>query len=339
MKANISSIRRPAFTLIELLVVIAIIAVLIALLLPAVQQAREAARRSQCKNNLKQIGLALHNYEEIHRGFPIGYTDNSTASGVQDGGWSWQVMILPQLDQTALFNSFDLNIHPHGPTSSPGNLAAIQRPLQVFSCPTDVKPVTTVMFNDAANNTVATSSYAGSLGMFDAQPGAASNPPGPDVRMTSGVFSINISRKIRDITDGLSNTIAVGEITWGPQAAGGQSDRNTLYGSVLESGQAQVNVRNVVGGPWNHLRCARYKVNVPAVQGWQSFHSRHVGGGHFLMLDGSVRFISETIAHTETQYAYSIFNPNVASQTSNPETPGLYQRLHGRDDGLVIGEF
>jgi len=338
MKTSIPHRQRPGFTLIELLVVIAIIAVLIALLLPAVQQAREAARRSQCKNNLKQIGLALHNYEETFRVFPIGYTDNSTAAGVQDGGWSWQVMILPQLEQTALFNSFDLNVHPHGPLSSPGNIASIRKTLAVFSCPTDVKPATTVFFNDPDKSTLATSSYAGSVGMFDAQPGVGT-PPGPDPRMTSGLFTINVSRKIRDITDGLSNTIAVGEMTWGPQALGGQSDRNTLYGSVVDGGQAQVNVRNVIGGPWNHLRCARYKINIPAVQAWQAFHSRHVGGGQFLMLDGSVRFVSDTIAHTETQYAFSIFNPKVAAQTSTPETPGLYQRLHGRDDGLVQGEF
>ena len=90
----------------------------------------------------------------------------------------------------------------------------------------------------------------------------------------------------------------------------------------------------MVGGPWNHLRCNRFKLNVPAVQAWQAFHSRHVGGGHFLMLDGAVRFVSDNIAHTETQWNVSIFNG-----TGGTEVPGIYQRLAGRDDGLVIGEF
>jgi prepilin-type N-terminal cleavage/methylation domain-containing protein/prepilin-type processing-associated H-X9-DG protein len=324
---------RHGFTLIELLVVIAIIAVLIALLLPAVQQAREAARRTQCKNNLKQIGLALHNYHDTFLMFPIGYTDGSNATDVQDGGWSWQAMILPQLEQTNLAARFDFNFHPHGPNSLPQNLAAVATGLAVFSCPSDIKPDTTVLHGDTANGTVATSSYCGSLGMFDAQPGiATTNPPGPDRRMTSGLFTINVSRRIRDIPDGTSNTFAVGEVTWGPQSAGGQSDRNTLYGSVTASGRAQSDVRNVVGGPWNHLRCARYKINVPTVQAWQAFHSRHAGGGQFLLCDGSVRFVSESIEHNETQFNVSIFN-------GGTQVPALYQRLAGRDDGLVTSDF
>src|SRR3954463_8669310 len=109
MKVFASLRGRFGFTLIELLVVIAIIAILIALLLPAVQQAREAARRTQCKNNLKQIGLALHNYHDVFGCIPPGYIDIGTPNSptVYDGGWSWASMILPQIDQAPLFNSFD----------------------------------------------------------------------------------------------------------------------------------------------------------------------------------------------------------------------------------------
>jgi len=330
---------RRAFTLIELLVVIAIIAVLIALLLPAVQQAREAARRSQCKNNLKQIGLALHNYHDSFLVFPPGYIDSSNTTGVQDGGWSWQAMILPQLEQGNLFSQINFSLHPHGPTSSAGNLAAVATAQQIFSCPSDLKPATTVLHGDAATGTVATSSYCGSVGMFDAQIGNANtNPPTPDNRMQSGLFTVNLARRIAEITDGTSNTIAVGEVTWGPQAEGGQATSNTLYGSVGDDGQARCENRNPAtagsaGGAFNHLRCARWKINVPTAQAWSAFHSRHSGGANFLFVDGSVRFINETIEHTATQYNVSSFSPG------GTEVPGLFQRLAGRNDGLVAGEF
>src|SRR5688500_4365529 len=117
--------RRRGFTLIELLVVIAIIAVLIALLLPAVQQAREAARRTQCRNNLKQIGLALHNYHDVHNTFPMGYCAGMTyVDGASDTspGWSWATYILPQLDQGPLYNQFNWS-------AAPDTVAAIQKNL------------------------------------------------------------------------------------------------------------------------------------------------------------------------------------------------------------------
>ena len=131
--------RRRGFTLIELLVVIAIIAILIALLLPAVQQAREAARRSQCKNNLKQIGLAIHNYHDVSRSFPFSWMlGNDFNASV------WGVMILPYLDQAPLYNRWDSSVPAwdtaatvFGFPASPvqGNLAVIRTPLAVYKCP------------------------------------------------------------------------------------------------------------------------------------------------------------------------------------------------------------
>jgi len=142
-----SPIKRRAFTLIELLVVIAIIAVLIALLLPAVQQAREAARRAQCKNNLKQLGIALHNYHDVHSVFPpyVTYDQGKDCPGGPDGwtntgGYSWRVMLLPFIDQAAAFNQIDfVNHHAQGTCpGSPNSWGKINNTIiSGFICPTD----------------------------------------------------------------------------------------------------------------------------------------------------------------------------------------------------------
>src|SRR5262249_6665825 len=126
--------RKRAFTLIELLVVIAVIATLIGLLLPAVQSAREAARRAQCVNNLKQIGLALLNYEGTLQTFPPGYVSNFDAQGNDTGpGWGWAAMLLPQFEQTPLFNSINFNLA----IEHPGNLTSRLPVVDNFLCPSD----------------------------------------------------------------------------------------------------------------------------------------------------------------------------------------------------------
>ncbi len=145
---------RCGFTLIELLVVIAIIAILIALLLPAVQQAREAARRTQCKNNLKQLGLALHNYHDVMKQFPPGFVDQlssaATASGAavaattQDGNWGWGSYTLPYIDQAPLYNLLNVGnrtlLQAANDTTN-GGRRGLQTPLEAFRCPSDTAPL------------------------------------------------------------------------------------------------------------------------------------------------------------------------------------------------------
>ena len=196
---------RRAFTLIELLVVIAIIAVLIALLLPAVQAAREAARRSQCVNNLKQMGLALHNYHDAVLVFPPGYiAAGPYIDGETDAspGWSWASMILPQLDQSPLYSSINFWL----PVQAPANTTATQTSLNVFLCPSDQIPGRTFAVTDGFGNTVATvapSSYADCTGSDAADVATGLNNDG----LGNGLFYRNSKIRIAAIIDGTSQTV------------------------------------------------------------------------------------------------------------------------------------
>ena len=206
--------RSRGFTLIELLVVIAIIAVLIALLLPAVQSAREAARRMQCVNNLKQMGIALHNYHDALSIFPPGYI---AASKFIDGetdtapGWSWASMILPQLDQPPLYSSINVYL----PIQAPANTTVDQTILTAFLCPSDQIPSGgTFPVTDGLGNTVATvapSSYAACTGSDAADVALGLNNDGSG----NGLFFRNSGVRIAAITDGTSQTIAILERAWG----------------------------------------------------------------------------------------------------------------------------
>lgn len=322
--------RRHGFTLIELLVVIAIIAVLIALLLPAVQQAREAARRVQCKNNLKQQGLALHNYHDTFRMFPQGYIDTLSSAG-QDNGWSWQGRILSQLEQGNLFERFDFTMHPYGGTSTPENIAGVATTQAVFSCPSDPKPEHTSLASSGQTGYVeqiATSSYCGVLGSFgDAL--CVNNAPNIDPRPTQqGLFIANLCRTMANVTDGTSNTLAVGEVTWTATMDESRRTPTVLYGSLGTGGNAACHGNSVIYPQWRHLRSGRQKPNGPAPNFVHTgFHSMHAGGVSFLLVDGSVRLISENIHHTNS--------PNNAP----PEDWGTYQRLTVINDGQVVADF
>jgi len=332
-------LRRRGFTLIELLVVIAIIAVLIALLLPAVQQAREAARRSSCQNNLKQLGLAIHNYHDTYNLFPMGYIDNPALIGGNNGGWSWQAMILPQLEQGNL--QFNFAYRPHGPAGSISdpagvNTQLIATPQPVFSCPSDDKPKNEPIHNSgsaAYQANMATSSYCGVIGPFDANGCAPAGAARTVQARHIGPFTINTCRKMGSVSDGLSNTMFVGEVAWGTEL-GAESENQYLYGSVKANGEADCsNDPGTTGSsPYSHLRAAKDKINAVTTQKRESrsFHSRHTGGAQFLLGDGSVRFISENINHTQADFA---------DYQADKKAIGTYQRLAAINDGQVTGDF
>ncbi|NOX57017.1 MAG: DUF1559 domain-containing protein [Planctomycetes bacterium] len=200
------------FTLIELLVVIAIIATLIALLLPAVQAAREAARKTQCRNRLKQIGLALHNYEDTHRVFPPGYIYQWTSQGNRCG-FGWGTMILPFLEQGPFYDQFDFS----RPIWHPAHQELVQRRLSVYLCPTD--PITEHVFVEMGTPAVeryAASNYVANFGSPDLD-------AAPD--QSNGVFSRNSATRVRDVRDGLSNTLFIGERVNGVRSRSGTGHR------------------------------------------------------------------------------------------------------------------
>ncbi len=311
--------RKRGFTLIELLVVIAIIAVLISLLLPAVQQAREAARRAQCRNHLKQIGLALHNYHETFGTFPPGnvhFSKDATWDTAGKAGYGWGAFILPQLDQAALFNDLDVNGQElHFLLKDATQRAKAQQPVTIFRCPSDIAPdlndkriFTNNAYGDIA---AATASYVGVHGTrwsYASEWLISRQDP-------FGIFWPDSKVRITDITDGTSNTLMVGERNW-----------DFLSG-------IWIGVRNYQGNGDVGLRqnqgITNWKINLPGNNAPRAFHSAHVGGTHFLFADGRVQFLSE-----------SIHFDNTLDVATNPSSMrGTYQRLGMRNDGAVIGEF
>lgn len=282
---------RTAFTLIELLVVIAVIAILVALLLPAVQQAREAARRTQCINNLKQIGLALQNYHDQHSVLPSGYVEHFDPNRGETGpGWGWNAMLLPQLDQATIFSTINFNL----PIESPANQRARLLQIPLLHCPSDaaMQPTWWAVTRDFVSGTagrriaqVASSNYVGMYGLGE---------PGPS---GEGVFFRNSHVCFGDVTDGASQTIAVGErshrlgeATWVGAITDAMlyptdDDNIGRYRTETSAGMILGHAGEGVG-PGN----PRSDVN--------QFYSLHAGGGagvNFLFLDGHVSFLSSSM--------------------------------------------
>ncbi|MCA9026322.1 MAG: DUF1559 domain-containing protein [Planctomycetaceae bacterium] len=279
--------RRNGFTLIELLVVIAIIAVLIALLLPAVQQAREAARRTQCRNNLKQIGLAMHNYHDIYQMFPPGWIAvDAGVSSAHEGtsGVGWAAMILPQLEQANVWQQFDPNVS----IADPANEAFRKNTLSVFRCPSDPQPDTWEIEEEGSPGTVLAelpiANYIGAFGTEELD--GCENMPGTAPVNASGQcvgdgsLYHNSSTRLRDYLDGTSNTFLVGE----RRTDADEDWYSTWVGMVPEGEEA---FQRVLGS-------ADHVPNDPVAH-FDDFSSQHAGGSHFVWGDGSVSFISGSI--------------------------------------------
>ncbi|WP_437188417.1 DUF1559 domain-containing protein [Planctomicrobium sp. SH668] len=328
--------RSKGFTLIELLVVIAIIAVLIALLLPAVQQAREAARRSQCKNNLKQIGLAIHNYHDTHNTFPPGAFGGSQTYEDPFTIPNWRLHIFPGLEQTAVYNRLDFvsadRTFAGSATWSPNVQVLSGHTVPVYNCPSspnDPFNVPTVYNPEHNSGRIQCPMYVGvgggSIGTTAELPAGRSvgfNTPQGTVT-NNGMLGWNAITRMRDCTDGTSNTLIVAEQSG---KVGNTDTRSGYYGGYVGANFGiPVGTSNPSGlYPWcTGLSSLVYRVNSPtaatgATQAYETntiWNSYHVGGIHALLTDGSVRFISENISMDTLLY------------------------LSARNDGMVIGEF
>lgn len=291
--ANVARRLRRGFTLIELLVVIAIIAVLIALLLPAVQQAREAARRTQCKNNLKNIGLALHNYHDSNRVFPYAWGMNEE---------EWSAMILPQLDQSGLYNTL---VWQNSGGSNPVNMAACAAVMTVFRCPSMAQPVHE-NYNGITGRVPA--SYRVVADSTAASDDASTRPAPYNTPAHSSLeqFPLNgimygcSSTGLRDILDGASNTLMVGEsytdIDYVKDNQG--MDYWALFGNQIDKwkpgAKTGTEYSECAGSTVVRIN-SRLDPSINGVLMEMSFGSYHVGGAHFTLGDGSVRFLSENM--------------------------------------------
>ena len=342
-----SGVAQKGFTLIELLVVIAIIAILIALLLPAVQQAREAARRTQCKNNLKQLGLAFHNYHDVHNQFAPNGMSGWTADSYKGSNLA---QILPYIEQSALYSA--INFSSPGPDwwNSPNSSLGLspiggaqvwmQAKISLLHCPSSQTPKQ-IGEGWGGDWNQALSNYAPSMGAqrMDSHMACQSYAPGSpeqkgqvsgyfgtgsaghgntnEAGQTSGPFSrMGFAASFGQIPDGTSNTIMMGEVL--PEH---ECTDHGWYGSFTTNNlwfatTAPINYRTCLNRPGYPVGAAVTPCN--AQNSWptsRGFKSDHVGGAQFVLCDGSVRFISENI-----DYA-------------------TYQRIGCRRDGQVVGDF
>ena len=318
---------RLGFTLIELLVVIAIIAVLLALLLPAVQKVREAASRTKCQNNLKQLGLAMHGYHDVYYSFPSGYLNRVSPRTPTVPGflfrWSEQAQITPFVEQGNLYSSLDLTIPLYSDTAGhvfPINQPGVAYPVPLFLCPSDSARQIDPAFGPT--------NYAGCLG---------SGANGGTRTEADGVFYNNSKTRFADILDGTSNTALMSEQILGPGGtapAGTPPDVRLYYASIRARQPvddafcaAATTFLGDRGSRWadGEVQYGLYDQHYPpnvrqwdciATEfSWKPARSRHDNGVNLLLADGSVRFVSNAV---------------------NPVT---WQAVGSRAGGEVVGDY
>lgn len=308
--------KNRGFTLIELLVIIAIIAILIALLLPAVQNAREAARRAQCKNNLKQIGIALHNYHDVHGLFPPGTIDGDGRSESSPGspyyrtnrieyGWAWSVYILPFIEQENRFSQLDISSTFMPPFGAGGvydlddskgiaNVDVPKEPIEVYLCPSDPSEIQYVA--GGFGNREIIWSRTNYLGVTDdderwENPGEiiyGKSRTKPDDEAARGTLFNHSSTRFAEVRDGTSSTLLVGEGAGDPQGHDPTTGFNLWWNwAFWPVTSMQTGINGVGTFPGSGFS---YPTGIPPSPGFASFHD---SGAHFLFVDGHVRFLSE----------------------------------------------
>ena len=343
--SNQTPFTRPGFTLVELLVVIAIIGILVGLLLPAVQAAREAARRMQCSNNLKNLALGMHNYHDTYQTLPPGYINRTanypTINTSERSQWAWGAFILPFVEQAPLHDQLQVGTISLTAALTPGTpedrRTLLATPLDVFICPSDAGPevnTSDTLLVDANNarqnvgkanyvgiNTTRRWHSGGRLTGPDAGQPSQWSPAPSGTQSPNGLFFRNRGIRFRDILDGTSNTLMLSERVVQQRTPTGPVNCNGATWSGNNIQNEQLTIRVSLGTLVERLN----ETNAGRCQ--RGLSSLHPGGLMFAISDGSIRFIGETIEH------------NSAGFGGTDAVDSTLERLGSRDDGQPVGQI